>query len=181
MIEFVQNFFMKFSGARWWGYFDPENWEGIAIASLIFLGIFSIITIVWLIVRVFKDEERNRRNRWGERITSEITNLSTRKHRILIKPWIFFIYFIFSTLTHILVMIMGMTIGGIIGWGVCLVVWAICHLVSIISQNDEGDGEITGIFEIFGWVDQYANKIAEFMLHREKLKENYQKYLKIEY
>ena len=165
MVDFITNFYMKFSGASWWDYIKPENWKEITIGSLIFLGVFSIITIIWLIVRVFKEDRKNR---------------NTRTQRLQIKPPLFFLYFIFNTFIHILVMCIGMAVGGMWGWAAALIIWCIIHFVNAISQKDN-HGELLGIFHIFDWLDQYANKLAEFMLHRKTLKENYKQYLKIEY
>jgi len=173
MVEFGTNFFMKFSGAGWWEYIQPESWEGIVISSLIFLGIFTLTSLIWLIVRVFKDDTGNR---WSSK-----TNRETRSQRIIIKPFLFLLYFVFNIFVNILVLIIGMTAGGVIGFGIVMAAWGIFQIVALISQHDDGDGKIDGVFNIFGVIDQYANKLAEFMLHRKTLKDKYQQYLKIEY
>jgi len=165
---------MKFSGAGWWDHITLEHWESIVTISLIFLGVVSLFVLIWLIVRIFKKD----RDRWSR---NRRFNQETRTQRLIIKPPLFLLYFIFNTFVHILVMIIGITAGGFVGWLLVLILWSGTHIFFIISQHDDGDEELSGIFHIFGWLDQYTDKIAEFMLYRKKLKEEYKQYLKIEY
>ena len=172
IIEFITNFFMKFSGAGWWGYMKPEDWDYTAKIGFWILAIFSLTTFIWLIVRVFTNEE----DRWGRN-----NNNDTRLFRIKVKPLLFLIYFILNTFIHILVMIIGMTIGGGIGMGVAFSIWSLLILVSIIGQWEDNPARIEGLLNIFLWFDQYGNKLAEYMLYRKKLKETYKHFLNIEY
>lgn len=174
MVEFIEKFYMNFTGASWWEYGLPETWENMAIITFIYLGVTIIPSLVWIIVRVFNMVEGN--SRWNRK-----ENREARSQKLRIKPPLFFIYFIFNTIVNILVMMIGMTVGGVIGFGVAMAIWLIWQLVAIITQHDDGDGKVNGIFLIFARFDQYGNKLAEYLLHREKYKEKYQQYLKIEY
>jgi len=166
-VNFVTNFFMKFSGGGWWNHIKPEDWDSISATSIIFLFILSVFTFIWLIVRVFKNT----------RDTED-----TKRQRIKIKPPLFFLYFIVNLLITIAVLCIGLTVGGVWGFGFLGIVWFVVNIGSAMAQVQEDDDKgICGVFGLFEWVDEYGNAIAKYMLYRENLNIKYKTYLKNEY
>lgn len=150
------------SGSMWFEHvreLETGEWNAVAILIIVFTGIVALANIIHAICYRVREED------------------------VIWFPFVpmTLLYIIINVLLNLAIIVLSFSIGGAIGFGIIGVIWIIILLVVSYQQVIEADDWSDGIFNLNRWIIQYSQSFTEFVRYKKSIKQEYRKYLNIQY